>query len=186
MTTTTTSDSHQIDLSPWEHLLKAVREFIRIRIQKVCHTDQMTIIVFGNSATRIYNREKLNHIDMDRLNIPMSMCGQGTNFSVAFAMLIKTLNEIKNDSICDSLRQTIIFLTDGEPQVYPTSELERLSTDYKSMITHFWIMGLGNYNKKVLQQIDEKMQGKLTDIEKPEDLIEAYAEIADSCDTNLS
>ncbi|CAF4831358.1 unnamed protein product [Rotaria sp. Silwood1] len=185
-TATTTSDSHQMDLSPWEHLLRAVREFIRIRIQKVCHTDQMTIIIFGNRATRVYNREKLNHIDMDQLNIPMSMCGRGTNFSVAFAMLIETLNEIKNDPVCNSLRQTIIFLTDGEPQVYPTSELERLSTDYKSMITHFWTMGLGDYNRKVLQQITEKMQGKLTDIEKPEDLIEAYAEIADFCDTNLS
>ncbi|CAF4006430.1 unnamed protein product [Rotaria sp. Silwood2] len=184
-TTSTASDSNQADLSPWEHLLKAVREFIRIRIQKVYHTDEMTIIVFANRATRIYNREKLNNIDMNRLNMSMLVCGAGTNFSVAFDMLIETLNEIRNNPACNSLRHIIIFLTDGDPQVYPTSELERLSTDFKSMITDFWAMGLGKYNKKVLQKINEKMQGKFTDIEKPEDLIETYAEIADSCDTNL-
>ncbi|CAF3923753.1 unnamed protein product [Rotaria sordida] len=171
------ADCHSSQCSPYHH--PGIHEPIHRRL--IDDTEEQR-----TCATRIYNREKLNHIDMDRLNIPMSMCGQGTNFSVAFAMLIETLDGIKNDSTCNSLRQTIIFLTDGEPQIYPTSELERLSTDYKSMITDFWIMGLGNYNKKVLQQINEKMQGKLTDIEKPEDLIEAYAEIADSCDINLS
>ncbi|CAF2068075.1 unnamed protein product, partial [Rotaria magnacalcarata] len=182
-TTNTTIDPHQTNLSPWEHLLRAVGVFIRIRIQKGYLTDLMTIIIFANKAVRAYNRAKLNEIDMERLRIPMSICGGGTNFSAAFSMLIETLNEIKKDSTCNDFQQTIIFLTDGEPQVRPTSELISLSTDYKSMIARFWTQGLGNYNRKTLQEINTTMEGQLVDIEKPEDLVSAYVEIADFDDT---
>ncbi len=185
-TTNKVADSNQTTLSPWQNLLEAVRVFIRIRIQKIRHTDQMTIIIFGNKATRIYHREELPHIDVDRLNLPMTICGTGTKFSVAFNLLIETLNEMKNDPTHINFRQTIIFLTDGEPQDNPTAQLERLSTEYTSMITYFWTMGLGVYNNRTLEQISEKMHGELKNIKEPEDLIDTYAEIADFCDTNLS
>ncbi|CAF3091340.1 unnamed protein product [Rotaria sp. Silwood2] len=168
----------QRKLTPWEHLLKAVREFIQIRIQNEHHTDQLTFIVFGRRAKRVYDREKIDHIDVDRLNMSMSTCGKSTNFNAVFNKLIETLDEIRHDPMCNNFRQIIIFLTDGEPYFYPTSELECLSMHYKSMIAHFWIMGLGNYNKKMLHKISEDMQGQLMDIKESEDLIEAYSEIA--------
>ena len=40
-------------------------------------------------------------------------------------------------------------------------------------------MALGNYNRKVISQINDKMGGKLVNIERPEDLTEAYAQIAE-------
>ncbi|CAF4545306.1 unnamed protein product [Rotaria sp. Silwood2] len=170
--------TRQRKLTPWEHLLKAVREFIQIRIQNEHHTDQLTFIVFGRRAKRVYDREKIDHIDVDRLNMSMSTCGKSTNFNAVFNKLIETLDEIRHDPMCNNFRQIIIFLTDGEPYFYPTSELECLSMHYKSMIAHFWIMGLGNYNKKMLHKISEDMQGQLMDIKESEDLIEAYSEIA--------
>ena len=113
------------NLSPWKHLLKVVKEFIDIRL-----TDQITIIVFGNRADRIYNRRKLSEIDIDYINIPMSTCGACTDFSAAFKMLSNTLEESKSDSMRNRLQQTIIFMTNGEPKSLPTDELKQLY-DYK-------------------------------------------------------
>ena len=40
-------------------------------------------------------------------------------------------------------------------------------------------MALGNFNKKKIEQINEAMQGQLKNIENPEDLEEAYLQIAE-------
>lgn len=40
-------------------------------------------------------------------------------------------------------------------------------------------MALGNFNKKVVQEINKKINGKLVNIENPDDLIEAYAQAAE-------
>ena len=129
-TSNITADSNETNLSPWKHLLKAVKEFIDIRVRQESLTDQITIIVFGNRAERIYNRRKLAEINIDYINMPMSTCGGGTDFSAAFKTVINTLEEIKSDSMRNRLRQTIIFMTDGEPNSFPTDELKQLY-DYK-------------------------------------------------------
>ena len=115
------TSTNPTNLTAWAHLLRAVKAFISMRIRQVSLNDQITIILFANRTERIYNREKLTDIDLDRLNIPMKICGEGTNFSAAFQMVIKTLEEVKNSS-----RQTVIFMTDGEPQDNHTAELQRL------------------------------------------------------------
>ena len=184
-TTTEASKPDEKTMTPWEHLLKAVKNFIDIRIDKICHTDRMTIIIFGNTATRICYQETVNTIDMENIDISMDICGEGTNFSAPFRLLIDTLNEMKNDSTYNNLRNTIIFLTDGEPQNHCNDELDALSSGYQPMITRFWTMGLGKYNEKILREINEKMHGEFRNIEHPADLIERYAEIADFCDENL-
>lgn len=40
-------------------------------------------------------------------------------------------------------------------------------------------MALGNFNKNVIERITEKLQGRQVNIEHPEDLLEAYAQIAE-------
>jgi hypothetical protein len=126
----TTNNSNETNLTAWEHLRRAVNGFIDIRKRQISLSDQITMILFGSRAERIHNRERLNDIDIDRINTPMSLCGGGTNFSAAFQMVIKTLEEVNNDPNRNNLRQTIIFMTDGDPQVYPTAELQSLR-DYR-------------------------------------------------------
>lgn len=122
----TANNSKKTSLSPWEHLLQAVKGFIDIRIRQVSLNDEITMILFGSRAERIYNRERLNNIDSNRINTPMKICGGGTSFSAAFQMAITTLEEVETDQKRNKLRQTIIFMTDGEPQGYPTAELQQL------------------------------------------------------------
>ncbi|CAF1321104.1 unnamed protein product [Didymodactylos carnosus] len=124
------TDSSETNLTPWEHLLRAVKGFLDIRIRQVSFNDQITVILFGDRATRIYNRQKLTEIDIDRLNIPMKLCGERTNFSAAFQMAINTLEEVNRNPERNRFRQTIIFMTDGEPQEYPKKELSQLC-DYR-------------------------------------------------------
>jgi uncharacterized protein YegL len=176
--------NEKLNLSPWEHLLKALRAFICIRMEKVCPTDRMTIIIFGSRAVRVYDRVKLNEINIELIHTSAETCGKDTNFSLAFQMVIDTLAAIATEPMQKNLRQTIIFMTDGEPQNYPTAELERLSTSYKSMITNFWTMGLGKFNRTTLEKVNATMDGKFVDVDKPEDLPDTYAEIALFCDTN--
>ena len=174
----------QTNLNAWEHLLHAVKGFIDIRIRQVSLNDQITIILFASRAERIYNREKLTDIDLNRINTPMDIYGSNTNFSAAFQVVIKTLEEVNNDPNQNKLRQTIIFMTDGEPQGYPTAEIQRLC-DYrtgqnnKASINNFWTMALGNFNKNVIEKINQTLQGDIVNIEQPEDLVDAYAQIAE-------
>ncbi|CAM4765943.1 unnamed protein product [Rotaria magnacalcarata] len=122
--------SSETNLTPWQHLLRAVKGFLDIRIRQVSFDDQITVILFGKRATRIYNRQKLTEIDTDRLNISMEICGQTTNYSAAFQMAINTLEEVNKNPERNRYRQTLIFMTDGEPQVYPETELQQLR-DYR-------------------------------------------------------
>ncbi|CAF1334265.1 unnamed protein product, partial [Rotaria sp. Silwood1] len=125
------NNSNETNLSPWEHLRRAIKGFIDIRIKQVSLNDEITMILFASRAERIYNRERLTNIDFNRINTSMKVCGDDTNFSVAFQMVIKTLEEVNNDSERNKLRQTIIFMTDGEPERYPTTELQQLR-DYRT------------------------------------------------------
>ncbi|CAF1358530.1 unnamed protein product [Adineta ricciae] len=118
----------------------------------------------------------------------MNFCGCGTNFSAAFQKLIEALEEIDNHPDRDILRQTIVFMTDGYPQEYPTEKLQQLRAyrtdnargpNSKSLIHKFWTVALGDYNKEVMQKINQKMQGDMIDIRRPEELEEAYAQIAE-------
>lgn len=69
-------------------------------------------------------------IDLNRINTPMNVYGSGTKFSAAFQVVIKTLEEANNGSDYHNLRQTIIFITSGEPQGYSSVELQSLR-EYK-------------------------------------------------------
>jgi hypothetical protein len=40
-------------------------------------------------------------------------------------------------------------------------------------------MALGNFNKTVIEKINHTLQGKMVNIERAEDLVEAYAQIAE-------
>ena len=40
-------------------------------------------------------------------------------------------------------------------------------------------MALGNFEKKMIEQINKILQGELVNIEQPEGLVEAYAQIAE-------
>jgi uncharacterized protein YegL len=120
------NDHNSPQSTPWKHLLQAVKVFLDIRIRQVSLNDQITAIVFGNRAERIYNLEKLKDIDIERLNIPMQICGEGTKYSTAFQMAIKTLEKVNNNQERNRFRQTIIFMTDGEPQDNSTAELQKL------------------------------------------------------------
>ncbi|CAF3840110.1 unnamed protein product [Adineta steineri] len=182
------NNANETNISPWEHLRQAVQGFIDIRIRQVSLNDQITIILFATRAEKIYDREKLIDIDLDRINTPMNIYGHGTNFSAAFKVLIETLEEINNHDDRDTLRQTIVFMTDGEPQGDSSVELQQLCnyrTDNargpstKALIHNFWTMALGNFNKKVIKKINETLQGQIVDIEHAEDLEEAYAQIAE-------
>jgi hypothetical protein len=73
-------------------------------------------------------------------------------------------------------------MSDGEDQ-YPTSELDRLLKEHNSVIKRFWTLALGdrsNTSFKVLEQINEKMDGSFYDIERSTDLMRIYAEVATS------
>lgn len=176
--------SDQANINAWEHLLRAVKGFVDLRIRQVSLNDRITIIVFASRAERIFIREKVTDIDINRINTPMDVYGHQTNFSVAFQMVIKTLEEVKNDSNLNNLRQTIIFMTDGEPQGYPEAEIQllkgyRSDQNNRASINNFWTMALGKFNRQVIEKINQELQGKLVDTEKPEDLVDAYAQIAE-------
>ena len=53
------------------------------------------------------------------------------------------------------------------------------SADNTPLMTNFWKMTLDNYYRKVITQINVTMEDKLGNIERPEDLTEAHAQIAE-------
>lgn len=112
--------------TPWKKLLQAVKAFRDIRTGQVSFNDQITAIVFANRVQRIFNFENLKDINVERLDIPNTICGMGTMYSVAFQAAIKTLEEANNHQERSRFRQTIIFMTDGEPQDNSSTELQKL------------------------------------------------------------
>jgi uncharacterized protein YegL len=130
------NSSDETNLTPWERLLQAIKAFLDTRISLASLNDQITIILFGNRAERIYNREKLCNIDIKSINLPMNVCGEGTRFSAAFQLLLKTLEEVNNDSNEPILNQTVIFMTDGQPEDHPAAELRKLC-DYRTGLYDF-------------------------------------------------
>jgi hypothetical protein len=49
----------------------------------------------------------------------------------------------------------------------------------KVLINNFWIMALGNFNRKVIEKVNQTINGKLVNIDHPEELVEAYAQVAE-------
>jgi len=49
----------------------------------------------------------------------------------------------------------------------------------KALINNFWTMALGKFNKTVIEEINRMIHGKLVNIENPDDLVEAYAQVAE-------
>ncbi len=40
-------------------------------------------------------------------------------------------------------------------------------------------MALGNFNRKVIEKVNQTINGKLVNIDHPEELVEAYAQVAE-------
>ncbi|CAF2920331.1 unnamed protein product [Rotaria sp. Silwood2] len=121
-----TANSDKSNRTGWECLLEAVHRFIEIRKNRLCMNDRITIILFGNEAKRMHNQDNLESIDLEGLNINIDICGAGTNFSAAFKMVAETLEEVNRDRERNRFQQSVIFMTDGDPQDDWTAELQNL------------------------------------------------------------
>ena len=120
------SQTTRANLTPWENLVNGVQQFLGIRNRQQFQNDQVTVIIFANRVEKVYNREKLARVNTERLKIPMQQCGEGTKYGPAFEMVIKTLEDTNNEPERNRYRQTIIFMTDGEPQDDASTELRKL------------------------------------------------------------
>ena len=114
------------NLTAWENLLAGVREFLAIRDRQLSKSDRITVIVFANRVENIYHREQLARVNVERLNIPMTQCGEGTKYCPAFEMVVKTLEETNSEPERNLYRQTVIFMTDGEPQDDAAAQLQKM------------------------------------------------------------
>jgi hypothetical protein len=47
-------------------------------------------------------------------------------------------------------------------------------------------MALGNFNKETIETINQTIQGRLVNIEHPDELVEAYANVAEILDNQLT
>ncbi|CAF3952186.1 unnamed protein product [Rotaria sp. Silwood1] len=121
-----TANSDKSNRTGWECLLEAVQRFIEIRKKRLCINDRITIILFGNEAKRMHNQDNLEGIDIEGLNINIDICGAGTNFSAAFKMVVETLEDVNRDCERNRFQQSVIFMTDGDPQDDWTAELQNL------------------------------------------------------------
>ncbi len=51
--------------------------------------------------------------------------------------------------------------------------------NHKASINNFWTMALGNFDKRVIEEVNQTMKGQLVNIETEKDLIERYIQIAE-------
>jgi len=160
---------------PWKDLLDGVKEFIKIRIDSES-PDRMTVIVFDSHASYAFFDEDVKSINIDKINFT----GGGTNFSNAFDLVIKTIENTQfQSSIFDRFGHSdyiIIFMSDGKAN-YPYNQMKTLST-MKSMINQFWTVTLGDTDMNVLQKINNKMDGTFKELKDSADFVYVYAEIA--------
>ncbi len=192
--TTTTDDS---SATPWKTLLEALKEFLRVRIEKGM-PDLVTTILFADRTVTPFLVHDLSLINVhddightatcpEKTNskctcqiitrINDTDVGNSTNFTEAFFSVKRALDHVRNNEILTQYAQVIIFMTDGGSS-YPEEPLQVLSTEYGSLISHFLIMGLGSYDKNMLERIKTKMNGELVDVRTIDDLVQAYAEVA--------
>jgi uncharacterized protein YegL len=153
---------------PWSHLVAAVREFIQRR-RDLRTRDHITIISFSDHAKLEYFDEEVNNININSLTYH----GGGTSFSAAFTQA----NECINRSQVIGTNYAIIFMSDGEAS-YPAHELNTLLRLHQQVIKKFWTLALGHASMRVLNQINQQMNGAFFDVEESSRLVEAYAEIA--------
>ncbi|UJR24309.1 hypothetical protein I4U23_027276 [Adineta vaga] len=167
-----TNSSDETNLTPWEYLLQVLKAFLDIRIRLASLNDQITIILFDNRAARIYNREKLCNIDINSIKLPMDVCERGTSFSTAFQLLLKA----------------VIFITDGQSQDHSTTELRKLcdyrtdvtaNQNHKASINNFWTMAHGDFDRRIIEEVNQTIQGQIVKIETAKELIERYVQIAE-------
>jgi len=193
--TTTTTDAPEE--TPWQKLLAAFSEFLRVRIEKGA-SDLITTIVFGASTATPYLAydlstmhipDNIGHISTctDKTNskcacqivkhIDETNVGGSTNFDAAFMAVQQTLDHIKSKENLMQYAQIIVFITDGESE-YPQARLQILSTQYTSYISRFFTMRLGSCDKTTLERINKTMNGQFVDIKTADELSQAYAEVA--------
>ena len=152
----------------WQNLLRAVRVFLQLRMERHMN-DRITIITFTSHANAIYFNQEIQNIDVNR--IPYK--GGNTNFSSAF----KEVNECIARSKTGDSKFAVVFMSDGQAS-YPETELNILSQSHGSILKRFWTLVLGSSQMNVLEQINQKMNGRFIYIRESSLLIEAYAEIA--------
>jgi uncharacterized protein YegL len=161
--------------NPWNALLQAVKEFIKIRIDSGA-ADRITIIVFDrNAKCDIFNVEA-KAVDFTKIKYT----GGGTDFSKAFELVVTT---IKNIPLSNSTAQSaqnlpfiIIFMTDGQAS-HPDKQLDELLT-MRTRINQFWTVAFGAAKMDLLKKINEKMGGIFKELKTLDELINVYAEIA--------
>jgi uncharacterized protein YegL len=167
----------------WEHLMKAVQEFLTRR-DTLKAGDRITIIIFSEAAKIAFFDEEIQNIDVTRIQYP----GGGTSFNAALACVNKCITKSKSKSVLDSVHNNyaIVFMSDGEAE-YPEKELDRLLKEHDTVIKNFWTLALGDnqaLSMEVLKQINDKMNGSFYDVTTSTDLIRVYAEVATSSGNN--
>ena len=162
---------------PWQHLLRAVQEFLTRR-RALNVDDRITIIVFSNKTYRVIEDEDIQHVDIDRIAYP----GGGTSFIRAFDDVYQCIQCYSKRAPLNPAhkRFVIVFMSDGEAE-YPELELKRLLKDYHSIIQRFWTITLASDSSPaatVLKRINATMSGSFMDVKTSVDLIKVYAEVA--------
>ncbi|CAF1183940.1 unnamed protein product [Adineta ricciae] len=160
---------------PWNALMQAVKEFIRIRID--CGAaDRITIIVFASAAKYAMFNVESKAVDIGKIQFT----GGGTDFTKAFDLVVKTIETIplptSTANATQNLSFIIIFMTDGQAN-YPENELNKLLT-MRTKINQFWTVTFGNAQMDLLKKINDKMGGTFKELKTLEELISVYAEIA--------
>ena len=162
---------------PWKDLLDGVKEFIKIRIDSGS-ADRITTIVFSNTAKCVDFSVDIKRVDITKIQF----IGDETDFSKAFELVFKTMKGVQTQLSATNpdkdLEYIIIFMSDGQAP-FPNNELETLLS-MKTRINQFWTVALGNTQMDVLEQINQKMNGKFKELKDSADLVHVYAEIARS------
>jgi len=161
--------------NPWNALLQAVKEFIKIRIDSGA-ADRITIIVFdSNAKCDIFNVEA-KAVDFTKIKYT----GGGTDFSKAFELVVTMIKNIPpSNSTAKSAQNLpfiIIFMTDGQASD-PDKQLDELLT-MRTRINQFCTVAFGAARMDLLKKINEKMGGIFKELKTLDELINVYAEIA--------
>ncbi|CAF1183919.1 unnamed protein product [Adineta ricciae] len=161
--------------NPWNALMQAVKEFIRIRID--CGAaDRITIIVFASAANYAMFNVESKAVDSGKIQFTSG----GTDFTKAFDLVVKTIENVplptSTANAAQNLSFIIIFMTDGQAS-YPENELNKLLT-LRTRINQFWTVAFGVAQMDLLKKINDKMGGTFKELKTLEELISVYAEIA--------
>ena len=92
--------------------------------------------------------------------------------------MLKTIDTAQgNDPVLAKLKYVIVLMSDGEAE-YPEKQLDHLALKKDADIKEFWTFALGNQEMSLLEKINGKMGGIYRLLGQSEDLIQAFAEVA--------